>query len=57
MLKTTEKLDRIALSGMKFYVYLMPEEINTRLANIKLEALGVKIDTLTEEQRKYLNLE
>ena len=35
----------------------MPEEINTRLANIKLEALGVKIDTLTEEQRKYLNLE
>ena len=38
-------------------VYLMPEEINTRLANIKLEALGVKIDTLTEEQRKYLNLE
>ena len=42
---------------LKNDVYLMPEEINTRLANIKLEALGVKIDTLTEEQRKYLNLE
>ena len=41
---------------LKNDVYLMPEEINTRLANIKLAALGVKIDELTEEQRKYLNL-
>ena len=35
----------------------MPEEINTRLAEIKLRALGVQIDTLSEEQRKYLNLD
>jgi adenosylhomocysteinase len=35
----------------------MPEEINTKLANIKLAALGVKIDELTPEQRRYLNLE
>ena len=38
-------------------VHLMPEEINTKLANIKLAALGVKIDELTPEQRRYLNLE
>ena len=38
-------------------VYIMPEEINTRLAEIKLKALGVQIDTLSEEQRKYLNLD
>jgi len=41
---------------LKNDVYLMPEEINTRLANIKLAALGVKIDELTDEQRAYLNL-
>ena len=37
-------------------VYLMPEEINKKIAEIKLESIGVKIDTLTEEQRKYLSL-
>lgn len=42
---------------LKNEVYLMPEEINTKLANIKLVALGVKIDELTPEQRRYLNLE
>ena len=38
-------------------VYLMPEEINTKIAEIKLKALGVGIDVLTPEQRAYLNLE
>ena len=42
---------------LKNQVYIMPEEINTRLAEIKLKALGVKIDHLSEEQRKYLNLD
>ena len=37
-------------------VYLMPEEINTKIAEIKLESIGVKIDTLTDEQRAYLGL-
>ena len=37
-------------------VYLMPEEINAKIAEIKLESIGVKIDTLTEEQKKYLSL-
>lgn len=42
---------------MKPDVYLMPEEINTKIAEIKLQALGVGIDVLTPEQRAYLNLE
>ena len=39
------------------YLLVCSEEINTKLANIKLAALGVKIDELTPEQRRYLNLE
>ncbi|MBQ1867645.1 adenosylhomocysteinase [Selenomonas sp.] len=42
---------------MKPDVYLMPEEINTKIAELKLKALGVTIDVLTPEQRAYLNLE
>lgn len=38
-------------------VHLMPEEINTRIAQLKLKSLGVAIDELTAEQRAYLNLE
>lgn len=38
-------------------VYLMPNKINQRIAEIKLESMGIKIDTLTEEQKKYLGLE
>lgn len=38
-------------------VHLMPEEINTRIAQLKLKSLGVAIDELTVEQRAYLNLE
>ena len=39
---------------MENKVYLMPEEINTRIAQIKLKALGVELDELTEEQKAYL---
>ena len=35
-------------------VYGVPQEIDTEIARLKLEALGVKIDTLTEEQERYL---
>ena len=37
-------------------VYLMPEEINAKIAEIKLDSIGVKIDTLTDEQREYLGI-
>jgi len=35
-------------------VYLMPEEINTKIAEIKLKSLGMAIDKLTPEQQAYL---
>ncbi len=33
----------------------VPKEIDDAIARLKLEALGVRIDTLTDEQRKYLS--
>jgi len=36
-------------------VYPVPEETDRMIAYLKLKALGVKIDTLTAEQRKYLS--
>lgn len=35
-------------------VYTIPEAIDREIARLKLQAMGVKIDTLTEEQTKYL---
>lgn len=35
-------------------VYMVPQEIDERIAKIKLETMGVKIDILTPEQKKYL---
>ena len=32
----------------------MPEEIDREIARLKLATMGVEIDTLTEEQAKYL---
>jgi len=36
-------------------VYNVPKEIDDRVAKLKLESMGVKIDTLTEKQKKYLS--
>ncbi|MDD4153719.1 MAG: adenosylhomocysteinase, partial [bacterium] len=35
-------------------VYIVPEKIDRRIAELKLAAMGIKIDTLTEEQVAYL---
>ncbi len=35
-------------------VYPVPEEIDTMVARLKLESLGIKIDVLTPEQQEYL---
>lgn len=35
-------------------VYGVPEEIDKEIARLKLLSMGVKIDALTEEQKKYL---
>ncbi len=36
-------------------VYSVPEELDKRIAQIKLEAMGIDIDVLTDEQERYLN--
>ena len=36
-------------------VYDVPESIDETVAQLKLQAFGVEIDTLTAEQEKYLN--
>jgi adenosylhomocysteinase len=35
-------------------LYKVPEEIDDAIAVVKLAAMGIKIDTLTEAQREYL---
>jgi adenosylhomocysteinase len=47
MAKNADKLEK--------KVYSVPAEIDKEIARIKLEAMGVKIDTLTDQQLKYLS--
>jgi adenosylhomocysteinase len=39
---------------LKKQVYSVPEDIDKNIAYLKLKSLGIKIDTLTPEQKKYL---
>ncbi len=39
---------------LKVGVHTIPKELDDMIAALKLESLGIKIDTLTEEQKKYL---
>ncbi len=41
-------------SELKNLVYEVPGEIDSEVARLKLDAMGVEIDTLTEEQARYL---
>ena len=36
-------------------LYTLPHEVDVQIAKIKLESMGVEIDTLTDEQFEYLN--
>ncbi len=47
MVKNAGKLEKT--------VYSVPAEIDNEIARLKLKAMGVDIDVLTEEQVKYLN--
>ncbi|HAD06486.1 MAG TPA: adenosylhomocysteinase [Anaerolineaceae bacterium] len=40
---------------LKKQVYSVPAEIDSEIARLKLAAMGVEIDVLTEEQVRYLN--
>jgi len=35
-------------------VYPVPEDIDKQVARLKLNAMGIEIDTLTPEQKQYL---
>jgi adenosylhomocysteinase len=39
---------------LKNKVYIVPEKIDSQIAALKLKSMGVKIDRLTPEQKKYL---
>jgi adenosylhomocysteinase len=36
-------------------VHLLPPEVDTEIASLKLQALGLAIDTLTAEQLEYIS--
>jgi len=40
--------------SLKKEVYAVPEKIDKEIARLKLKALGIRIDRLTPEQKKYL---
>ena len=42
-------------ADLKPQVYSVPREIDLNIARLKLDAMGVRIDTLTEEQERYLH--
>lgn len=41
-------------NDLKKKVYKVPELIDKKIATFKLRSMGIKIDTLTDEQKKYL---
>ncbi len=42
---------------MEKRVYVLPKETDIAVASVKLHSMGYQIDTLSEEQRTYLNLD
>ena len=43
------------VKSLKKQVYAVPGDIDREIARLKLAAMGIRIDTLTAEQRKYLS--
>jgi adenosylhomocysteinase len=41
-------------SSLEKKVYVVPEDLDKRVARLKLESMGIKIDRLTPEQEEYL---
>ncbi len=40
---------------LKPEVYNVPKEVDNKVAQLKLDSMGIKIDQLTEEQKRYLS--
>jgi adenosylhomocysteinase len=47
----------VAKNHAKFHrkVYVLPEKIDIAIAALKLKSMGIAIDRLTTEQKKYLS--
>ncbi|MDR3071677.1 MAG: adenosylhomocysteinase [Endomicrobium sp.] len=41
--------------NLKNDVYAVPEKLDNEIAQLKLNSMGIEIDTLTKEQKKYLS--
>jgi adenosylhomocysteinase len=41
--------------SMEKKVYVIPEDIDIKIARLKLDSMGMEIDELTDEQKKYLS--
>ncbi|MCL5409034.1 MAG: adenosylhomocysteinase [Candidatus Omnitrophica bacterium] len=41
--------------GLQSKLYSVPEEIDRKIAELKLKSLNIEIDTLTEKQKEYLS--
>ena len=55
----TERLARELFGHTDFYekrVYTLPKNLDEKVASLHLDALGVKLTKLTEEQASYLGL-
>jgi len=48
-------VEYLAKNRLEIGVYKLPDELDVEVARLKLEAMGVEIDKLTEEQRKYIS--
>jgi adenosylhomocysteinase len=46
MVRNSKKLEKT--------VYKVPDDLDKRVARLKLESIGIKIDRLTPEQEEYL---
>ena len=42
-------------SKLENKLYTLPESTDIEIATLKLKSMGIEIDTLTDEQFKYLN--
>ena len=55
ILTKLENADNTTKNELENKLYVLPEELNTEIAALKLQAMGVGIDKLTQEQETYLH--
>jgi adenosylhomocysteinase len=53
-LKDGRKINLLGEGRLEKKVYPVPEDLDKRVAKLKLESMGIKIDRLTPEQEEYL---